>query len=41
MYIDPNAGSVFIAAIIGLLAGVGMTLKLYWEKLKFKLSRKK
>ena len=39
-YIDPNAGSAIAAAIIGVLAGVGITLKMYWEKLKFKLSRK-
>ena len=39
-YIDPNAGSAIAAAIIGALAGLGITIKLYWEKLKFKLSRK-
>ena len=39
-YIDPNAGSAIAAAIIGALAGLGITLKLYWEKLKFKLSHK-
>ena len=39
-YIDPNAGSAIAAAIIGALAGIGITLKLYWEKLKFKLSGK-
>ena len=39
-YIDPNAGSAIAAAIIGALAGLGITLRLYWEKLKFKLSRK-
>ena len=39
-YIDPNAGSAIAAAIIGALAGLGITIKLYWEKLKYKLSRK-
>ena len=39
-YIDPNAGSAIAAAIIGALAGIGITLKMYWEKLKFKLSGK-
>ena len=29
----------FIAMLIGAFAGLGITLKLYWEKLKFKLSR--
>ena len=39
-YIDPNAGSAIAAAIIAALAGVGITVKMYWEKLKFKLSKK-
>ena len=39
-YIDPNAGSAIAAAIIAALAGIGITLKMYWEKLKFKLSNK-
>ena len=39
-YIDPNAGSAIAAAIIAALAGIGITLKMYWEKLKFKLSKK-
>ena len=39
-YIDPNAGSAIAAAIIGALAGLGITIKLYWEKLKYRLSGK-
>lgn len=39
-YIDPNAGSAIAAAIIAALAGIGVTLKMYWEKLKFKFSKK-
>jgi len=39
-YIDPNTGSAIFAMLIGAFAGLGITLKLYWEKLKFKLSRK-
>ena len=38
-YIDPNTGSAIFAMLIGAFAGLGITLKLYWEKLKFKLSR--
>ena len=38
-YIDPGSVSAFMAVIIGALAGVGMTLKLYWHKIKFKLSK--
>jgi len=39
-YIDPNVGSAIAAAIIGALAGLGITIKLYWEKLKYRLSGK-
>jgi len=39
-YIDPSIASLFVAVIIGAIAGFGITLKLYWEKLKSKLSRK-
>jgi len=33
-YLDPGSGSVVIQMIIGALIGVGVTLKLYWERLK-------
>ena len=39
-YLDPGAGSVVIQAIVGALVGVGITLKLYWAKIKFKLTEK-
>ena len=29
-----------IGGPIGALAGLGITIKLYWEKLKYRLSRK-
>jgi hypothetical protein len=32
--------SVAFALVIGVLVGAGMTIKLYWIKLKNKLSRK-
>jgi|TARA_B110000263_G_C15306800_1_gene510860 hypothetical protein len=38
-YIDPGAASAIFAIIIGAIAGVGMTLKLYWVKLKDKISK--
>jgi hypothetical protein len=41
LYIDPNAGAAAIGIVIAALAGVGMTLKLYWVKLKLKLFDKK
>jgi len=37
-YIDPASGSMFIQVIIGALVGVGITIKVYWAKIRFKLS---
>ena len=39
-YIDPGSASAVFAMIIGAVAGVGMTLKLYWFKIKEKISRR-
>ena len=39
LYIDPGTASAFMATIIGAIAGVGMTLKLYWFKIKQKFSK--
>ncbi len=33
-YVDPGTGSLFIQAIIGAIIGVGITVKIYWYKLK-------
>ena len=38
-YIDPGSASAVIAMLIGLVAGAGMTLKLYWFKIKQKITR--
>ena len=38
-YIDPGSASAFMAVIIGAIAGVGMTVKMYWFKIKQKISR--
>jgi hypothetical protein len=38
-YIDPGSAMTIIAMIVGAVAGVGMTLKLYWFKIKEKISR--
>ena len=40
-YIDPASLTVVIAMITGVFVGAGMTLRLYWLKLKQKLSHKK
>ena len=39
-YIDPGSGSIVIQAIIGALVGVGITLKLYWYKIKEKIQKR-
>lgn len=39
-YIDPNSGIAIITMVMGAIAGVGMTLKLYWDRLKQKLFQK-
>ena len=41
VYIDPASLTVIIAMIAGIFVGAGMTLKLYWLKLKQKLSSSK
>ena len=35
-YIDPGSGSVVIQMLIGALVGVGITVKVFWVKLKYK-----
>ncbi len=37
-YIDPGSASAVIAMIIGGFVGAGMTLKLYWYKIKRKIT---
>ena len=38
-YIDPGSFSALIAMLIGGIAGAGMTLKLYWYKIKQKIQK--
>ena len=38
-YIDPGSATAIMAMIIGVIAGIGMTLKMYWFKIKHKLSK--
>jgi hypothetical protein len=33
-YLDPGTGSLIIQGLIGTIAAVGITLKLYWYKIK-------
>jgi len=40
-YLDPGTGSLIIQSVIGALAAIGVTLKLYWHKIKLKFSGRK
>ncbi len=39
-YLDPASGSLVIQMLVGALVGVGITVKVYWYKIKEKISRK-
>lgn len=39
-YLDPSSGSMAIQAILGALVGVGITLKVFWQKIKYSISNK-
>ncbi len=39
-YIDPGSVNIVFQGIVGILVGVGITVKIYWEKIKFKLFKK-
>ena len=38
-YIDPGSATAIMAMIIGAIAGIGMTLKMCWFKIKLKFSK--
>ncbi len=38
-YIDPGSAMAILAMIVGAVAGAGMTLKLYWFKIREKISK--
>ena len=40
-YLDPSSGTLAIQMILGTLVGVGITLKIYWYKIKEKIKRNK
>ena len=40
-YIDPNVGAAVVAMIISVIAGIGITLKTYWYKLRYRFSTTK
>ncbi len=40
-YLDPGSGSIILQAIIGAIAAGGVTIKIYWHKLKVLFKKKK
>tara|TARA_B100000929_G_scaffold215409_1_gene172213 strand:+ start:99 stop:287 length:189 start_codon:yes stop_codon:yes gene_type:complete len=40
-YLDPASGSVILAMIVGALVGTGMTLRMYWLRIKQKFFQRK
>ena len=36
-YLDPGSGSMLLQAIVGGTAAAGVTLKLYWRRIKARL----
>ena len=39
-YIDAGSGSAILPMIISAFVGLGITIKLYWQKLKYKFIKK-
>ena len=39
-YLDPGTGVIILQAIVGVLVGVGITLRVYWTKIKYILSER-
>jgi hypothetical protein len=40
-YIDPGAAGMLLQLVLGGLAGVLLVLKLYWKKIRSKLTRRR
>jgi len=40
-YIDPGSGSILIQMVIAALVGVGITLKIYWVRIRSKFMSSK
>ena len=38
-YLDPNSGMLVIQVILGALVGIGVTVKIYWYRIKEKLRK--
>jgi len=40
VYIDAGSGSAILTLLIGAIVGISLTLRTYWEKLKYKFTKK-
>ena len=40
MYIDPGSGSVILQVILAALLGIGVTIRLFWGKIRMIFNRK-
>ena len=40
-YLDPGMGSIILQGIIATIAATGLTIKIYWQKIKDFFSKKK
>jgi hypothetical protein len=40
-YLDPGSGSMIVQILVGGLAAIGVTMKLYWRRLTALFGRKK
>ena len=38
-YIDPGSGSMIVQMLIGTLVGVGIAIKIYWQRIKMKFMK--
>ena len=36
-YIDPGTSSMLLQVLVGAIVGAGITIKVYWEKIKFRI----
>tara|TARA_B110000014_G_scaffold262783_1_gene257609 strand:- start:6033 stop:6233 length:201 start_codon:yes stop_codon:yes gene_type:complete len=38
-YLDPGTGTVILQALVGVLVGVGITIKVYWHRIREKFRK--
>ncbi|MFH0828281.1 MAG: hypothetical protein V1919_03860 [Candidatus Omnitrophota bacterium] len=40
-YLDPGTGSYFLQMLVGIFIGIAFTVKIYWERIKSILTKRK